>query len=250
MPAYKMFGSGPCKVLALHNWFCDSSIYEPLLSYLDPSHFTFLFLDLRGYGVAKELKGDYSLQESVEDAIGLVRSQNWTTFHMVSHAMGTFIAQKIAIEYQSLVKKMVVISPIPASGLKKGEETVTFLEEAALHNTEGALECVQILTNRRYSPYITHKFVTKWQETSCQEARLAYLHLLMNNSFINQARGLSTPILAIFGEHDIENDQNTSQKTLSLLYPNLQIHTCKNVGHFPLQESPMQLASWISTFLS
>ncbi len=47
---YKLIGTGTEKVLALHNWFCDSTSYDPVLPYLDTEKYTYLFMDARGYG--------------------------------------------------------------------------------------------------------------------------------------------------------------------------------------------------------
>lgn len=250
MPAYKMFGSGPIKVLALHNWFCDSSIYEPLLPYLDPSLFTFLFMDLRGYGVAKELKGDYSLDEGIRDALGLLDSQGWKEFHLVGHSMGSLLAQKIALEYTQRVKSLVAIAPIPASGSPKTPELLTFLEEAAIYNDTHALECIHALTNRRFSPYIAQNMIQKWRSISTSEARLAYLHMVCKTDFSHKVQGLKTPILAIFGEHDIEDGQADIHQTFLKWYPNTKFETCKHTGHFLMQETPIHLASLITHFFT
>lgn len=249
MPAYKMFGTGPIKVLALHNWFCDSSIYEPLLPYLDPKVFSFLFLDLRGYGVAKDFKGDYSLDEGVRDALSLVQSQNWKEFHLIGHSMGSFLAQKIAIEHKARIKSLIALSPIAASGSPKSPELLTFLEEAALHCDKNAFECIHSLHNRRCSNYIAQSMVQKWRNVSVAEARLSYLHMLSSYNFANKVQGLTTPMLVLFGEHSPEEDEESLKSTFLKWYPNLTITPCQNAGHFLLQESPMHMASVISQFL-
>jgi len=249
MPAYKIFGSGPKKALAFHSWFCDSSSYEPLLPYIDPSEFTFLFMDLRGYGVAKDIKGDYSVDESVRDAIGLVQSQNWNNFHIVGQSMGSLIAQKIALEYTGRVKSVTGLSPIPASGSPKTPELLTFLEEAAIASDANALECIHSLTNRRYSDYIAERMVNKWRSVSVSEARLAYLHMLCHTNFSSKVQGLKTPFLTVFGEHSSENEEALLRETFLKWYPNVKVETCKNVGHFLVQETPVHLASLITRFI-
>ncbi len=250
MAGYKIFGSGPNKVLALHNWFCDSSSYEPLLPYLDPALFTFLFMDLRGYGVAKETKGTYTLDESVRDALGLVQSQGWKDFHIVGHSMGSLLAQKIALENTSRIKSLVAIAPVPASGAPRTPELLTFLEEAAISSDNHALECVHALTNRRFSPYIAEMMIKKWRAISTSEARLAYLHMVCHTDFSHKVQGLKTPILAIFGEHDIEDRQDSIHQTFLKWYPNTRFETCKHAGHFLMQETPIHLASLITHFIN
>lgn len=111
---HKLIESGKEKVLVLHNWFCDSSSYEPLLPYLDTEKFTYLLVDLRGYGLSKELHGEYSVQEASQDALVLVNFQSWDQFHIVGHSMSGMIAQKIALDNCSRIKSIVAITPVPA----------------------------------------------------------------------------------------------------------------------------------------
>lgn len=248
MACYNVFGSGNVPILALHNWFCDGSNYAPLLPYLDPQKFTFLLMDMRGYGAAKDIKGSYNLKEVIQDIIGLTNSLQWKEFHVVGHAMGSLVAQKLAIEHTDRVKSIIAISPIPASGSPKTEHLMSFLEEAALSNDTHALECIQALTNRRYSQYAAQKMVSKWRATSTPEARLSYLHMLSNSNFSLSAQGLKTPILAVFGEHDGDDGEAMLNKTFLKWYPNAQLECCRNVGHFSIQEAPIHLAGLIEKF--
>jgi pimeloyl-ACP methyl ester carboxylesterase len=248
MIRYKVFGKGPVPIVALHPWFCDGSSFAPILPYLDPQKFTLLLMDLRGYGVAKEVKGSYTLQEAVQDTIAVTDFLQWKRFHIVGHAMGSLIAQKIALDHTDRVQSIVAIAPIPASGGPKRAELISFLEEAAIHNDAHALECFGALTNRRYSPYALQKMVATWREVSLSEARLSYLHMLAKENFSKNIEGLKTPILAFFGEHDFHDGEAEIQQTFLKWYPNIKLEHGKNVGHFSLQEAPMYLANLIETF--
>jgi pimeloyl-ACP methyl ester carboxylesterase len=62
--AHKQIGSGKEKVLVMHNWMGDSTSYDSMLSYLNTDKYTYVFVDLRGYGRSKEMRGTYSVEES------------------------------------------------------------------------------------------------------------------------------------------------------------------------------------------
>lgn len=249
MANYNSFGSGPEKVLVMHNWLCDTSSYRPMLPYLDPQQFTFLFMDLRGYGGAKDVIGTYSLQEASDDALHLADSLGWKNFHIIGHSMSGMIAQKIALDHSARVKSLIGIAPVHAAGSPRTPELMTFLEGAALFNEASALECIHVLTNRRYSHYIAKKMADQWRLCSTPEARMAYLHMFCNTDFSKESKGLQTPMLIIFGEHDLEDEEALSDKTFLKWYPNAFIECCKNAGHFPMQETPIYLASLIEKFL-
>ncbi len=249
MISYNAFGSGPQKVLVMHSWFCDNSSYAPLLPFIDPNEFTFLFMDLRGYGNSKEVNGKYTLQEAVEDAIRLTSGLNWNQFHILSHSMSTLIAQKIAITHEQKVKSLIGINPIPPCGLSKSMELLSFLQEAALSNESSALEGIHVLTNRKYSEYIAKKIVINWHNCSTSKARMAYLEMFAKTNFTKEAKGLKTPMLLIFGEDDYEEQEEALQTSFLKLYSNAQLNLCKNAGHFPMQETPPLIATLITNFI-
>jgi len=54
MPAglgFTTYGYGQLRLLVLQDWFCAHSSWDATLSYLTPDRFTFVFADLRGYGL-------------------------------------------------------------------------------------------------------------------------------------------------------------------------------------------------------
>ena len=252
LAGHKLIGSGKEKVLVLHNWFCDSSSYDPLLPYLDIEKFTYLFMDLRGYGRSKDLQGEYSVQEASQDAVALVNSLSWNQFHIVGHSMSGMIAQKIALDNSTRVKSVVAITPVPACGSPKPVEIMNFLEEAALSNDDNAIECANLLTGRRFSNFVARNMVSHWRSCSSSKARIEYLHMFSNTDFSSSANGLQTPMLVIYGEFDIEGIEAEAsiRNTFLKWYPNAKMECCKGSGHFPTQETPIYLASIIEKFLS
>lgn len=58
--AYKQIGSGKEKVLVMHNWMGDSSSYDSMITYLNIDAYTYVFVDLRGYGCSMEISGMFS----------------------------------------------------------------------------------------------------------------------------------------------------------------------------------------------
>ena len=64
-----------------------------------------------------------------------------------------------------------------------------------------------------------------------------------------EVKGLRTPMLVVFGEHDSEDEGDLVQRNFLKTYPNALIESCKNAGHFPMQETPIYLASLIEKFL-
>lgn len=76
--AHKQIGSGKEKVLVMHNWMGDSTSYDSMRPYLNTDEYTYVFVDLRGYGRSKEMRGTYSVEEASSDAINTLTSNRYT----------------------------------------------------------------------------------------------------------------------------------------------------------------------------
>ncbi len=60
---FTVYGDGSSRVLVLHDWFCDHSSWDATLPYLSPDRFTYVFGDLRGYGLSREIEGANTLRK-------------------------------------------------------------------------------------------------------------------------------------------------------------------------------------------
>jgi pimeloyl-ACP methyl ester carboxylesterase len=132
MVAHDIKGTGDHHVVVLHGWFGDHQVWQPTYPLLDLQHFTYAFLDYRGYGASRDLHGDHSMNEMAQDAIGLADHLGWTHFSVVGHSMGGMAAQKVAIEAPARVRSVVGVTPVPATGAPLPPDVLQFFEAAAL----------------------------------------------------------------------------------------------------------------------
>lgn len=248
--AHKQIGSGKEKVLVMHNWMGDSSSYDFLIPYLNRANYTYVFVDLRGYGQSKEMTGTYSVEEASLDVINLINFLGWNTFHLIGHSMSGMIAQKIAVHNSSRVQSVVAITPVPACGSPAPQEMLDFFESVAKDNDEAGIECVKTLTSNRYTDSFAKKMITDLRKCSREEARIGYMNMFLHTDFSKSVIGLSTPILVLFGEHDFEGSEAFMRSTFLQWYPNAQLDCCKASGHYPMIETPIALAASIEKFLS
>ena len=248
--AYKQVGSGKEKVLVMHNWMGDSTSYDSMLPYLNTDLYTYVFADLRGYGRSKEMRGTYSVEEASADAIKLINFLGWDAFHLIGHSMSGMIVQKIAVENPFRVKSVVAITPVPASGSPVSPEMMGFFESVALSNDAAAMECINILTSRRYTNAFAKKMVEGMYQSSTSEARLGYMNMFFHTDFSESVKGLRTPLLVLFGEHDFEGSEAFMRDTFLKWYPNVQLECSKASGHYPMIETPIALVASIEKFLS
>ncbi|MGB0990718.1 MAG: alpha/beta fold hydrolase, partial [Halarcobacter sp.] len=114
---YKKIGTGDISIIVLHELMGSCANYEAIFPYLDTTKFTYYFTDLRGYGLSKDYKGEYSCNEASNDVKNLITHLNLSSVHIVAHSMSTMIAQKLAL-IDARVKQLILITPISAAGIK------------------------------------------------------------------------------------------------------------------------------------
>ena len=68
--------------------------------------------------------------------------------------------------------------------------------------------------------------------------------------FLAEVAGNQTPMLVIPGEHDPALGEAAVRETWEPHFPNCQIHVMANAGHYPMFETPVQLATVIERFLA
>jgi pimeloyl-ACP methyl ester carboxylesterase len=248
--AYKQIGSGKEKVLVMHSWTTDSKSYDYMIPYLNTDDYTYVFVDLRGYGGSKEMQGTFSVEEASTDAIKLIDLLGWNEFHLISHSMSGMIVQKIALDNPSRVKSIVAITPTPASGAPSPKEQMDFLESVAINNDEGLMDCINTFTSNRYTKAFAKKMVTDLRQWSTSEARIGYMNMFSFTDFSASVEGLCTPILVLFGEYDLLRSEASCRNTFLKWYPNAHLECCKGAGHYPMLETPVTLVAAIEKFLS
>src|ERR1700722_4930057 len=198
--AHKQIGSGKEKVLVMHSWTGDSTTYDSMLPYLNTDDYTYVFVDLRGYGGSKEMQGSFSVEEASADAVKLIDSLAWDEFHVIGHSMSGMIVQKIAVDNPSRVKSVIAITPVPACGTPAPKEIKDFFEGLAINNDEAAMGFVNKLTSNRYTKAFAEKMITDLRQRSTSQGRIGYMNMFFHADFSESVKGLLTPILVLFGE--------------------------------------------------
>jgi pimeloyl-ACP methyl ester carboxylesterase len=248
---YQLVGSGNQKVIVLHDWFCDHSSYDATLPYLNQRDFQFAFVDLRGYGASKSMTGEYTLEEASQDVLETADSLGWNQFHLVTYSMTALVGQNLSVLAPAKIKSLIAICPVAANGMPgAGEEIVAFMESAATNDRDKALEVAHIMTSHRHDQKWAEYKVQRWWECSIPQARVNYMHMFVETNIVDKVKGASLPIQVICTSDDNEaHRKDVMEATFGKWFPNAKIVEINNAGHYPMQETPVSLASSINRFL-
>lgn len=252
---YGAYGQGSEHVLVFHDWMGDSDNYEPILRFLDPSTFTYVFADVRGYGRSRHLSGEYSVSEIAGDAFRLADHLGWKRFHVVGHSMTGMAVQRMAVDDwtsgRRRLKSIVTITPVTADGYPADEQTKQFLWDV-IRDRQLSEQGFFLLTGQRLLPAWGREKTTRHFATSSEEALRGYYRMWLETDFseeIKRAR-VGTPIRLIGGRQDLPGFQEEKYRaTFGVWYSNLEMHFIEDSGHYPMQETPVYLATLLEEFL-
>jgi 3-oxoadipate enol-lactonase len=100
---HKLLGSGPEKVLVMHNWVATHRSFEPVWPMLDGNRFTDAFMDHR-YGLSRQIAGEYTASEAAGDGLHVAGAFGWQRFHVIGHSMSGMVARRLALDAPPRIK--------------------------------------------------------------------------------------------------------------------------------------------------
>ena len=246
---HKIIGNGEKKILFLHELMGNYKNYEPIFPYLDTKKFTFVFVDLRGYGLSRDIEVEYSCDEASNDVKNLITTLGFKNIHLVAHSMSTMIAQKIAL-IDDRVSQLILITPIPASGVKLPEIAENSLLKDMAKN-ESKVEEIVYSESKRYNDTWAKYRIKMGYEASTVEARVGYMKMYMHTDFSDETDAIKIPIKIIVGKHDFPIfGLKLVTKLFTHYYDDVEIIECQEAGHYPMIECPVYFASKVEEFCS
>jgi len=247
---FTQYGTGPTRVLVLHDWFCDHSSWDGALPYLTPARFTYVFADLRGYGASREIEGDCTLEEVAGDAIALADRFGWSQFSLIGHSMSGLVVQRMAQLVPDRISRIVAITPVSPTGMGLDSGAIAFMRSIALGSDEERYAAVGSLWGARLSDTWIRYKLRRWRETASPAAVAKYVEMWGSTEISQGVRGIETPMLIVAAAQDAAPFQAAALEASMLpFYPNARLISLGESGHYPMQEQPPLLATAIERFL-
>jgi pimeloyl-ACP methyl ester carboxylesterase len=242
-------GNGPIHVIGLHGWFGHACGWGPLAEVLDGDCFTYAFIDYRGYGTRRGIQGSYDMREIAGDVLSLADELGWEHFSLMGHSMGGKAMQAVALLAPARVTAMVGITPVPPTPVPFDAPTRSLFERAADDFT-ARMAVLDHSTGARLSRHWVEKMVLASTQHAEPDAFGAYFRAWADTDFSADIAGTTVPTLLLVGEHDPSLTAEVMEQTYGKAFADLSIDVIRNAGHYPMDETPVDLATRIEQFLS
>ncbi|MFI9627596.1 alpha/beta fold hydrolase [Streptomyces sp. NPDC052042] len=245
---HALHGDGPHKVIAVHGWLADRSAYDPVLPDLDLGSFQYAMVDLRGYGEARDADGPYTTAGGAADVLALADRLGWERFSLIGHSMGGSVAQRTLAAASHRVRRLVGVSPVPASGvpfppdqrgLFAGAADAPANRRAILDTTTGG---------RRPAAWLD-RMVRRSLERSDAQAFRVWLDSWAGEDFHDRIEGSPVPALAVVGALDPALSAEVQRATWMRWYPRAELVELPSCGHYAMDEAPLDLIRVVEDFL-
>ncbi|MEU7060610.1 alpha/beta hydrolase [Streptomyces sp. NPDC046197] len=245
---HELHGDGAHKVFAVHGWFADRSAYAAVLPDLDRESFTYALVDLRGYGQAQDAEGTYTTAEAAQDLVDLAARLGWDRFSVVGHSMGAAVAQRLLVLAPHRLRRLVGVSPVPASGPALPSEQRELFEQAA-HKPENRRVIIDVTTGGQRPAAWLDRMVARSLERSDDRAFRAWFDSWAGEDFHDRVEGSGTPALAVTGALDPAMSVELLRRTWMAWYPRAELRELPSAGHYPMDETPLELVRVVEDFL-
>ncbi|OIK06199.1 alpha/beta fold hydrolase [Streptomyces monashensis] len=245
---HEVHGDGPHRVFAVHGWFADRSAYAAVLPDLDRFSFTYALVDLRGYGEARDAAGPYTTAGAAGDLLELADRLGWQRFSVVGHSMGGAVAQRLLGLAPHRLRRIVGVSPVPASGLPLAGEQAALFRDAA-KKPENRRAILDVTTGGLRPAAWLDRMVARSLERSDAKAFRAWLDSWAGDDFHADVEGCAVPALAVAGTLDPALSPDVMRQTWLSWFPRAELVTLAGAGHYSMDETPLELIRAVEDFL-
>ncbi len=230
--AITQVGVGPTRVLVLHGWTLDSSVWQWAMPGVDRERFTYGFLDFPGYGGARSAPPAVGIDEMARSALAAADALGWQTFAVLGHSMGGTTALRMASLAPDRVEQVCAVAPIAASGFPVDAESYGRFESAWPE-----ADWIFGFVSPDLGPEKVAELARLSAPTLTRPVWAQYLANWTGADFLPALSAVRAPTTFLLGERDPIATPAYLEATIAAL-PTTNVVTLPAAAHFPMVEQP------------
>jgi pimeloyl-ACP methyl ester carboxylesterase len=229
--------AGAPSYLFIHGWAVSGAIWDPILERWPDTAGRVLAPDQRGTGFSdKPPAGGYTLDAYVGDMVALIDQLELSDVVLVGHSMGGTIAQKVALERPSALRGLVLVSPVPASGVPLDDGQIAYFRSLG-GTREGAEQVLRMVMAKPPDEPLFERMVRD-VATVCLAAFLDGFDAWRTASFAERLSELTVPTLVLGGSDEQPLTPDFSKAAVADKIAGARFELLQGSGHYPQYEVP------------
>jgi pimeloyl-ACP methyl ester carboxylesterase len=247
---YKLEGSGDLIVLLAASWWpmdtWDLSGFPQLAG-----EYQVLTFNNRGIGASAATPQPYTCASLAGDAVALIDALGLRQpAHVVGFANGSGVAIKVALQHPHRVRSLILAASSPGTPASAPAPSIRerqhiehqgfreFIRNHALNDTFAFTPA----TYANHRERATALADALWEHQGTEAEFLKHADARQGYSAVDDARGISVPVLVLCGAEDnVERGPSTPVRTSHALadaFPNARLHLIPGVAHMTFWEDP------------
>ncbi len=235
-------GAGPHRLLFAHGWISSRRMFYEVTARLDPAQYTSYLLDFRGAGLSDrpaqghDLFGYASDLRAAIDAVG-------GTVDLIAHSMGGKVAQYVAIEPPTHLRRLVLVAPGTARAYASSSRHRA-LAEAAFGSRVRIEQFQRAAMIRDIAPDAMERLIDD-ALVAQRESWFGWYDRGRAIDFSDRVGGIALPTIVVAGSRDPLTSTARLRRDVAGAIPGAVFVSLRDVGHNIPVEVPTELAGII-----
>jgi pimeloyl-ACP methyl ester carboxylesterase len=241
-------GSVPLTVLALHGWGRTHRDFDQVLAPVDSAPLNSIALDLPGFGATP---GPDRAMTSEDFALAImpVLEEATEPVVVIGHSHGGRVAVCLAALRPDLVRALVLVGAPVVKRTSTKRPSISYRLARSLHR-------IHLISDDRFEARRRRSGSADYN--AAQGVLRETLVTVINESFEEELRSLSCPVVLVWGDQDSDVPLEVAQRALSIIGQDLpvgerspsRLEVLEGVGHLVPTSDPRALRRAIDSVLS
>jgi pimeloyl-ACP methyl ester carboxylesterase len=231
----------------------DAMFQEPELR----ENFRLIAYGRQGYGTDYDTSSEYSVHDTVSDALAVLQSAGGEQGHVVAHSLGGAYALQLAVDHPDAVKSLTLIEPIVPTPAYAEFAAENFLPAGGIYASGDSQTAIASMLGAVYGgPNFREELRTAlpgWFEQAVTDADWMFRvesRAMQQWSFgPEEARQIDKPVLAMRGEQT-EPVWVANHEQIKEWFPQAEEHIEPEVNHFCQVLRPESTGRALAAFLA